>query len=94
MIRHRGRNRIPLSITEGTIWIPSMIRIKPGMEEMYWRDILPMRKKIDEKAKKMEQAQVMVKRTDVRDGSQPAPAAGRADLRHGGLPGAGRAFSA
>lgn len=38
--------------TEGTVWTITMIRVKPGMEDVYWRDILPTRKKIDEEAKK------------------------------------------
>ncbi|MEI9987340.1 MAG: hypothetical protein WDN69_31815 [Aliidongia sp.] len=38
--------------TEGTVWTMSTIRVKPGQFEAYMRDILPMRKKIDEEAKK------------------------------------------
>jgi hypothetical protein len=38
--------------TEGSVWTLSMIRVKPGMFDVYMRDILPMRKKIDEEAKK------------------------------------------
>jgi hypothetical protein len=38
--------------TEGTVWSLSMIRVKPGMFEVYMRDVLPLRKKIDEEAKK------------------------------------------
>jgi len=38
--------------TEGTVWAVSMIRVKPGMFDVYMRDVLPLRKKIDEEAKK------------------------------------------
>jgi len=38
--------------TEGTVWSISMIRVKPGMFDVYMREVLPMRKKIDEEAKK------------------------------------------
>jgi hypothetical protein len=38
--------------TEGTVWTMSTIRVKPGQFEAYMRDVLPMRKKIDEEAKK------------------------------------------
>ena len=38
--------------TEGTVWSISMIRVKPGMFDVYMRDVLPMRKKINEEAKK------------------------------------------
>jgi len=38
--------------TEGTVWTVSMIRVKPGMLDVYMRDVLPLRKKIDEEAKK------------------------------------------
>ena len=38
--------------TEGTVWNVTMIRVKPGMFEVYMRDVLPMRKKLDEEAKK------------------------------------------
>jgi hypothetical protein len=38
--------------TEGTVWSVSLIRVKPGMFDVYMRDILPMRKKINEEAKK------------------------------------------
>jgi len=38
--------------TEGTIWTMTTIRVKPGQFEAYMRDVLPMRKKIDEEAKK------------------------------------------
>lgn len=38
--------------TEGSVWSISMIRVKPGMFDVYMRDVLPMRKKIDEEARK------------------------------------------
>jgi hypothetical protein len=38
--------------TEGTVWTVSMIRVKPGMFDVYMRDVLPLRKKINEEAKK------------------------------------------
>ena len=38
--------------TEGSVWYITMIRVKPGMLDVYMRDILPLRKKIDEEAKK------------------------------------------
>jgi hypothetical protein len=38
--------------TEGTVWTVTMIRVKPGMFDVYMRDLLPLRKKIDEEAKK------------------------------------------
>ena len=38
--------------TEGTVWTMTTIKVKPGQFEAYMRDILPMRKKIDEEAKK------------------------------------------
>ena len=38
--------------TEGTVWSVSMIRVKPGMFDVYMREVLPMRKKINEEAKK------------------------------------------
>ena len=38
--------------TEGTIWAISLIKVKPGMLDVYMRDILPLRKKIDEEARK------------------------------------------
>jgi hypothetical protein len=39
--------------TEGSVWYITMIRVKPGMMDVYMRDVLPMRKKIDEEAKKL-----------------------------------------
>jgi len=38
--------------TEGSVWFISMIRVKPGMLDVYMRDVLPIRKKISEEAKK------------------------------------------
>lgn len=38
--------------TEGTVWTMTTIKVKPGQFEAYMRDVLPMRKKIDEEAKK------------------------------------------
>src|ERR1700687_2304818 len=38
--------------TEGSIWSISMIRVKPGMLDVYMREVLPLRKKINEEAKK------------------------------------------
>lgn len=38
--------------TEGTVWTVSMIRVKPGLFDVYMRDVLPLRKKINEEAKK------------------------------------------
>lgn len=41
-----------LPYTEGSVWSISMIRVKPGMLDVYMRDVLPMRKQIYEEAKK------------------------------------------
>jgi len=38
--------------TDGSIWSITMVRVKPGMLDVYLRDVLPLRKKIDEEAKK------------------------------------------
>jgi hypothetical protein len=38
--------------TEGSVWDISMIRVKPGMLDVYMREVLPVRKKINEEAKK------------------------------------------
>jgi hypothetical protein len=38
--------------TEGSVWNLSMIRVKPGMLDVYMREVLPLRKKINEEAKK------------------------------------------
>jgi hypothetical protein len=41
-----------LPYTEGSVWGITMIRVKPGMLDVYMRDVLPMRKQIFEEAKK------------------------------------------
>ncbi len=41
-----------LPYTEGTVWSITMIRVKPGMFDVYMRDVLPMRKQIYDEAKK------------------------------------------
>jgi len=38
--------------TEGSVWTVSMIRVKPGMFDVYMKEVLPMRKKINEEARK------------------------------------------
>ncbi|HEV2977522.1 MAG TPA: hypothetical protein VG425_08030 [Casimicrobiaceae bacterium] len=38
--------------TDGSVWSITMIRVKPGMFEAYMREILPLRKKVNEEAKK------------------------------------------
>jgi len=38
--------------TEGSVWFISMIKVKPGMMDVYLRDVLPVRKKMNEEAKK------------------------------------------
>ena len=38
--------------TEGSVWSISMIKVKPGMLDVYLREVLPLRKKINEEAKK------------------------------------------
>jgi len=38
--------------TEGTVWNVTLIRVKPGMFDVYMREVLPVRKKFDEEAKK------------------------------------------
>ena len=38
--------------TEGSVWIITMIRVKPGMLDVYLNDVLPLRKKINEEAKR------------------------------------------
>jgi hypothetical protein len=38
--------------TEGSVWFVSMIRVKPGMLDVYMREVLPLRKKINDEAKK------------------------------------------
>ena len=41
-----------LPYTEGSVWSISMIRVKPGMFEVYMREVLPARKKTFDEAKK------------------------------------------
>jgi hypothetical protein len=41
-----------LPYTEGSVWALTMIRVKPGMLDVYMRDVLPMRKQIFDEAKK------------------------------------------
>lgn len=41
-----------LPYTEGSVWGVTMIRVKPGMGEVYFRDVLPQRKQLFEEAKK------------------------------------------
>lgn len=38
--------------TEGSVWTLSMIRVKAGMTDVHFRDVLPLRKKMNEEAKK------------------------------------------
>ena len=38
--------------TEGTVWSISMIRVKPGMFDVYMRDVGPIRKQVMDEAKK------------------------------------------
>ena len=38
--------------TEGSVWSITMVRVKPGMLDVYLRDVLPLRKKVDDEAKK------------------------------------------
>jgi hypothetical protein len=38
--------------TEGSVWTVSMIRVKPGMFDVYMKELLPMRKKVTEEARK------------------------------------------
>ena len=38
--------------TEGTVWSVSMIRVKPGMFDVYMNEVLPMGKKMNEEARK------------------------------------------
>ena len=37
---------------QGTVWSVSMIRVKPGMFDVYMNELLPIRKKMIEEAKK------------------------------------------
>src|SRR2546423_10946660 len=38
--------------TEGTVWTVTMIRVKPGMFDVYMNDVVPLRKKVNEEARK------------------------------------------
>ena len=38
--------------TEGSVWAVTLVRVKPGMFDVYMRDVLPMRKKLGDEAKK------------------------------------------
>jgi len=38
--------------TEGSVWFISMVKVKPGMMDVYLRDVLPIRKKMNEEATK------------------------------------------
>ena len=38
--------------TEGTVWTMTTIKVRPGQFEAYMRDVIPIRKKIDDEAKK------------------------------------------
>jgi hypothetical protein len=38
--------------SEGTVWAVTLIRVKPGMFDVYMREVLPLRQKINEEAKK------------------------------------------
>jgi hypothetical protein len=38
--------------TEGSVWFITMVRVKAGMLDVYMREVLPLRKKINEEAKK------------------------------------------
>ena len=38
--------------TEGPVWGVTLIRVKPGMLESYLRELLPLRKKVNEQAMK------------------------------------------
>jgi hypothetical protein len=38
--------------SEGSVWTVSFIRVKPGMFDVYMRELLPMRKRINEEAMK------------------------------------------
>jgi len=38
--------------TEGSVFFVTMVRVKPGMLDVYMRDVMPLRKKINEEAKK------------------------------------------
>src|SRR5204862_4228197 len=38
--------------TEGTVWNVTLVRVKPGMYDVYLNEVLPMRKKVGEEARK------------------------------------------
>jgi hypothetical protein len=38
--------------TEGSVWFITLVRVKPGMLDVYMRDVLPLRKKVNDEAKK------------------------------------------
>jgi hypothetical protein len=38
--------------TEGHVWVVTMVKVKYGMMDTYLNDVIPMRKKIDEEARK------------------------------------------
>lgn len=38
--------------TEGSVWFITTVKVKPGMLDVYMRDIMPLRKALDEEAKK------------------------------------------
>jgi hypothetical protein len=40
------------SYTEGSVWFVTLVRVKPGMFDVYMNEVLPLRKKINEEAKK------------------------------------------
>ena len=38
--------------TEGTVWTMTLIKVAPGQFDAYMKDLLPIRKKLDDEAKK------------------------------------------
>ena len=38
--------------TEGPVWSITLIRVKPGMSDAYLREVIPLRKKVNEEAMK------------------------------------------
>ena len=38
--------------TEASVWFITMVRVKPGMLDVYMREVLPLRKKLNDEAKK------------------------------------------
>jgi hypothetical protein len=38
--------------TEATVWSVTLVRVKPGMLDTYLRELMPMRKRLDDEAKK------------------------------------------